>query len=199
MFVRTWMSSPAVVIPPVVPAEAALDFMITREIRRLPVVEDQKLLGIITRSDLEAALGKARKPVKVVDTTVSDIMTAKPITVDPDETLERAAQLMLENKVSGLPVMREKEIVGIITESDVFRALSEILGIKQRGARVVMTVGKDDDLLELIRKRISGLALHSLTTWRNPNGGKWEVVLRVRGHEKKAKATSRKPAEKVAL
>ena len=196
MFVRTWMSAPAVVIPPVVPADAALEFMKIREIRRLPVVEEMKLLGIITRSDLEAALGKPHKPGEINYMTVSDIMTARPITVDPDDTLEKAAQLMLDNKVSGLPVTREKEIVGIITESDIFRALSEILGIKQRGARVVMTVDKDDDLLESIRKQISGLALHSLTTWRNPNGGKWEVVLRVRGYD--TKATSRRPAEKVA-
>ena len=198
MFVRTWMSAPAVVLPPVVPADAALEFMNKREIRRLPVVEEKKLLGIITRSDLEAALGKARKPGTINHDTVADLMTAKPITVDPDETLERAAQLMLENKVSGLPVTRDKEVVGIITESDVFRALCDIMGIKQQGARVVMSVGENEDLLETIRKRLSGLALHSLTTWHNPASGKWEVVLRVRGHETKETIASRRSAEKVA-
>ena len=96
MFVHNWMSAPAVVIPPVVPAEAALGFMDRRQIRRLPVVDDGRLVGIVTRSDLMAALGKGLKKNRVGGLMVDDIMSRKPLTVLQEETLERAAEIMLE-------------------------------------------------------------------------------------------------------
>jgi predicted transcriptional regulator len=172
MFVRAWMSAPAVVVPPVAPAHATLGFMEKRKIRRMPVVEDGRLVGIVTMGDLRSA----RR-----DDAVRDVMSSAPLTVAPDETLERAAGLMLEKKVSGLPVVEEGRVVGIITESDLFRALCEMLGIGERGARVVMSVDEGDDLLGRIRKRAGGLALRSLVTVHDRRHKRWDVVLRVRG------------------
>src|SRR5262245_8428335 len=171
MFVRTWMSAPAVVVPPVAPAHAALGFMEKRKIRRLPVVENGRLVGIVTRADLEGA--KDRK--------VEDAMTRAPLTVGPDDTLERAAATMFRNKVSGLPVVEEGRVVGILTESDLFRALCRMLGFGEKGARVVMSVEDDEDLLARIKKRLSGLAMRSLVTVHDPKHNRWDVVLRVRG------------------
>lgn len=173
MFVRHWMSAPAVVVPPVAPADATLGFMTKRRIRRMPVVDDGRLVGIVTRSDLEAR--------RKANQTVNDVMTSAPLTVAPDDTLERAAAMMLENKVSGLPVVEDGRVVGILTESDLFRALCEMLGIGEKGARVVMSVDDDDDLLGRIRKRLSGLSMRSLVTVHDPKQGRWDVVLRVRG------------------
>ena len=81
MFVRNWMSAPAVVIPPIVPAGSALSFMEKRQIRRLPVVEDGRLVGIVTRSDLLAALGKDKMKRRGEERSVDRIMTRKPLTV----------------------------------------------------------------------------------------------------------------------
>lgn len=181
MFVRNWMSAPAVVIPPVVPAASALGFMEKRQIRRLPVVEDGRLLGIVTRSDLLAALGKEKVKRRGGERSVDEIMTRKPFTVEQEETLEEAAGLMLQKKVSGLPVVDGDRVVGIITESDIFRALCQILGVGEKGARVVMSVKEEDDVLAEVRKRLNGLAMRSLATYHNAPLNRWEVVVRVRG------------------
>lgn len=181
MFVRNWMSAPAVSIPPVVPAEAALGFMEKRQIRRLPVVEKGALVGIVTRSDLQAALGRGKGRLRNYEVGTVQVMTRNPVTVEPGETLERAAQMMLQKKISGLPVVNEGKLVGIITESDVFRALCEMMGIGEKGARIVMSIDDGDDFFKEVERRMNGLALRSLATCHNVEKGRWEVVARVRG------------------
>lgn len=182
MFVREWMSAPAVSIGPDVTAAAALDFLGKRKIRRLPVEKDGKLVGIVTKSDL---LGAGKKHAVHGVTTIANLMATKPLTVQQDDTLETAAQLMLSNKISGVPVLDGDRLVGIITESDLFRALCGMLGIGERGARVLMTVRDDADLLENIRGRLNGLAVRSLVTVHDPKRNAWEVVMRVRGRAPK--------------
>jgi acetoin utilization protein AcuB len=176
MFVRNWMSAPAIALGPGITASAALAFMEKRNIRRLPVVEDGNLVGIVTKSDL---LGTAKKHSAV--TTIANVMTRNPRTVQESDTLEAAASLMLKEKISGVPVMDGDFLVGIITESDLFRALCGMLGIGERGARVVMTVRDDADLLQNVRGRLNGLAMRSLVTVHDPKRNVWDVVMRVRG------------------
>lgn len=185
MYVRDRMTSPAVVIAPDATASSALAFMEKRRIRRLPVVQDGKLVGIVTMSDLEKA---ARKPSDEPVRTVGHLMTPRPLTVERDETLEVAAGLMMTRKVSGLPVMDAGRVVGILTESDLFRALCEMLGVGEKGARIVMSVDDDQSLLESIRGRLKGMAVRSLVTVHNPKRAAWDVVLRVRGREETALA-----------
>ena len=181
MFVRDWMSAPAIVIPGDVRLEAALDLMEKRKIRRFPIVKEGRIQGIVTKSDLMTVLG-ARKPSRRGEVLcVADVMKRDPVTVDSGETLERAAQVMLKRKISGLPVVDGEQVVGILTESDLFRALCEMLGIGERGARVVFSVRDSEDLLGLIRKRLNGLKMHSLVTVHDARTGYWDVVLRVRG------------------
>jgi acetoin utilization protein AcuB len=182
MFVRNWMSAPAISLPPKTTASVALAFMEKRRIRRLPVVENGQLLGIVTKSDLLGAGKKAR----VADvTTVAHVMSRNPLTVQESDTLEAAAQLMLSEKISGLPVMDGDRLVGIITESDLFRALCGMLGIGERGARVLMTVSDDTDLLQNVRGRLNGLTVRSLVTVHDPKRNVWDVVMRVRGRTAK--------------
>jgi acetoin utilization protein AcuB len=181
MFVRNWMRSPAVEVRPDIPARAALDFMGKKRIRRLPVVDAGRLVGIVTKSDLDGVVGKAREAGGREETFVRDVMTRDPVVVAPDETLEKAVGLMIEHKVSGLPVVDDTRLVGIITESDAFLALAELLGVAEKGARVAFEVDEDADLLGAVRRRLSGLALRSLATWHNAGSRRWEVVMRVRG------------------
>ena len=176
MFVRNWMSAPAIALTPGVTASAALAFMENRKVRRLPVIEDGRLLGIVTKSDL---LGTAKKHAAV--TTIANVMTRKPFAVQQEETLETAASLMLKEKISGLPVLDGDRLVGVITESDLFRALCGMLGIGEKGARVVMTVRDDADLLETIEGRLKGLGVRSLVTVHDPKRNVWDVMMRVRG------------------
>lgn len=178
MFVRDWMSAPAITLGPDATASAALAFLDKRKVRRAPVVEDGKLVGIVTKSDL---LGAGKHHAVHGVTTIANVMTQKPMTVQQDDTLEAAAQLMLANKVSGVPVLDGDRVVGIITESDLFRALCGMLGIGERGARVQMTVKDDADLLKQIHGRLNGLAVRSLVTVHDPKRNVWDVVMRVRG------------------
>jgi acetoin utilization protein AcuB len=178
MFVRNWMSAPAISLPPEVTASAALAFMEKRRVRRLPVVEDGKLVGIVTKSDLHGA-GRKEKVGSV--TTIANVMTRNPLTVQENDTLEAAAQIMLKEKISGVPVLNREKLVGIITESDLFRALCGMLGIGERGARVILSVHDEADLLQTIRGRLNGLAVRSLVTVHDPKRNVWDVVMRVRG------------------
>jgi acetoin utilization protein AcuB len=190
MFVRDRMSAPAIVLSPEATASSALAFMQKRKIRRTPVVRDGKLVGIVTMSDL---LGVANKKFTTGSvTTVAQVMTGKPFTVQSDETLEVAAQLMMSRKVSGLPVLDGDRVVGILTESDLFRALCQMLGFGERGARVVMQVDDDEDLIDQIRGRLKRMLVRSLVTVHDPKRGVWDVVMRVRGRTEAAPADERK-------
>lgn len=186
MFVRNWMSSPALTIESGLPASSAREFMEKRQVRRLPVVDDGLLVGIVTLSDLALSGSKSRN---VQQLKVRDVMTAKPHTVDRDDTLEAAAQIMIRDKVSGLPVLDGGRVVGILTESDLFGALCEMLGVGETGARVAMTVKDEEDLLDAIRRKTGTLAIRSLVTVHDPKRSEWSVVARVRGRV----ASARKP------
>ena len=183
MFVRNWMSAPAVVLPAATPIVDALEYMAVRKIRRLPVIQDGALAGIVTRSDLQAIAARQDawgRPSKIV---LGDVMKNPVLTVASDDTLEHASKIMLDNDVSGLPVMDGGRLLGMITESDVFEAFNEVMGTAESGARIVMTVPAEDQLLDTLRKRLKGLSIRSLATYRAEDGGAWEVVVRVCGRK----------------
>lgn len=175
MFVRDWMSSPVLTVARTASLEEAEAIMAARKARRLPVLENDLLAGIVTLSDLRSR--------GAGDALVEDVMTPSPVTVDPGETLEGAAELMLERKISGLPVLRGSRLVGIITESDVFRAMCELLGVREKGARVVFSLSEGENLLESLKRRLVGLVPRSLAAFHDPERGTWDVIMRVRGRE----------------
>jgi len=126
--VRDWMTPNPVTASPDTSLPDALQLMKTRNIRRLPVVEHGRLVGIVTRGDLRGAQPSAATTLSIFELhylvgriTLSEIMTPNPFTVAPDATLQEAARLMLQSKVAGLPVVSGGQVVGIITESDIFR------------------------------------------------------------------------------
>src|SRR5688572_20268093 len=183
MFVRNWMSSPAVVLPAATPVSDALEYMAIRKVRRLPVVQDGAVAGIVTRSDLQAVAARHDASHRTNRILLSDVMKSPVLTVAPDDTLEHASQIMLENEISGLPVVDGPRLLGMITESDVFEAFNEIMGTAESGARIVMTVPADTQLLDSLRRRLKGLSIRSLATYRGEDGGDWEVVVRVCGRK----------------
>jgi CBS domain-containing protein len=129
MLVREWMTSPAIVAPARMSAPEALRLMEQRKVRRLPVEEEGLLVGIVTKSDLQSKLGPFPSTWRRLKLFVTDAMTRNPVTVGPDDRLEQAAQLMLAHKISGVPVVENGKIAGIVTESDIFRAFCEAMGI----------------------------------------------------------------------
>jgi len=126
MLVREWMTAPAIAISPKMEAAAAVERMIELKFRRLPVELDGKIVGIVTRGDLEAKLGWDRMVWRRLGRRVEDAMTPNPYTVAPEDRLEKAAELMLQHRIGGIPVAENGKLVGIVTESDVFRAFVQM-------------------------------------------------------------------------
>jgi acetoin utilization protein AcuB len=89
---------------------------------------------------------------RLTPTTVAQIMTARPRTTTPDTPLEEVAALMCAHKIGALPVLRDNSLVGIITESDIFRAFVSLLGSNEPGARITFDARKGEDVFELMRK-----------------------------------------------
>lgn len=180
MFVRSWMSSPVITLPAATRAIDALELMQAKKVRRIPVLEEGRLTGILTLGDLQAVLGYQEHSIRRASTLLGDLMTREVRTVSPDDPLERAARVMLDHDVSGLPVMEGDRVAGIITESDIFLAFTRIMGIVERGVRVVFTVPEGVDLMDHLSRRTSGMAVRSLAAYPAREGG-WEAVVRVRG------------------
>lgn len=127
--VKDWMTREVVSITPETKLPDAHRLMMDKEIRRLPVVKDDHLVGIVTRGDVREAEPSDATSLNIWEINyllgklaIEGIMTKKPITVNQEATVGEAARLMLEHKISGLPVVDNKgKLVGIITESDIFR------------------------------------------------------------------------------
>ncbi|RQW79544.1 MAG: CBS domain-containing protein [Methanothrix sp.] len=126
--VKDYMTAPIYVIERNEPIQRARNLMFKYGIGRLPVLDGGKLVGIVTKYDITNRLNQAapewrRRPIDKVPIQV--VMTEKPITIFPDATMPQAAELMVENDISGLPVERDGELVGVITTRDMVRYFSE--------------------------------------------------------------------------
>jgi CBS domain-containing protein len=123
MLVRTRMSHPAVTIRQDAELQQALQLMQRKRLRRLPVVDaDGRLAGIVVERDLLLAATRFTG----VHIELAEIMTHNVVTATPDMTLTQVARTMLELRIGGLPVVENGEIVGMITESDIFRRFVEM-------------------------------------------------------------------------
>jgi CBS domain-containing protein len=128
--VKDWMEKDVVTISPLTSLTEAHRIMADKNIRRLPIIENKKLVGIVTRGDVRGAEPSEATSLSIWELNyilsrlrIKDIMTRNPITVHPDTTIEECAKIMMEKKISGLPVVDEENCIccGIITESDIFR------------------------------------------------------------------------------
>ncbi len=128
--VRDWMTPNPITIDVKTTLPDAHKLMKESRIRRLPVVDHGKLVGILTLGDIREASPSDATSLSIFELnyllarlTVDTIMTGDPIVIEPTATIRQAAQIMLEHKIGGLPVVQDEKLVGIITESDIFRVL----------------------------------------------------------------------------
>ena len=134
--VKNWMTRDIVSITPDTTLPEAHRLMMEKRIRRLPVVDQGRLVGIVTLGDVRGAEPSDATSLSIWELNyllsqlrVKEIMTRNPITVSENATIARAAQMMLEHKISGLPVVDDAgNLVGIITESDIFRLVVQSWG-----------------------------------------------------------------------
>ncbi|WP_232280074.1 MULTISPECIES: CBS domain-containing protein [Roseiflexus] len=129
--VRDWMSRPPICISESTTLPEARRLMQRRRVRRLPVLDsDGRLAGIVTEGDINRISDSQVHDMRqynlyhrVVDLPVRDFMTRTVITVGPDEPVIAVAQLLLRHRIGGVPVVEGEQVVGVITESDLFRRM----------------------------------------------------------------------------
>lgn len=132
-YVKDWMSRDVITITPDVTLPEAHQLMTENDIRRLPVVKNGRLVGIVTLGDVREAEPSGATTLSIWELnyvlsrlTVEKIMTPEPMVIDQDATIKVASKMMLDYKISGLPVVdNDGRLVGIITESDIFRMVVE--------------------------------------------------------------------------
>ncbi len=148
MLVKDLMTPDPVNISPLRSVAEAADIMQKQGIRHLPVINDEnKLVGLVTRASLGKALpgmgtGLTRFEFNYLtsSTAVSDVMIKEPALIKEDEGVEDAARIMNSKRISSLLVMRDGLLVGIITDTDLFGALLELLGARRPGLRLTVHV-----------------------------------------------------------
>jgi acetoin utilization protein AcuB len=191
MLVRHRMSAPPITIAPEVPVMDALQLMKEKNVRRLPVVDSKgRLVGIVSEKDLLRAAPSPATALSIFEITyllhkltVGEVMTRGVVTVTADTPLERAARIMAERHLGGLPVMDGQQLVGIITETDILLGFSEALGAFEPGVRLTLEAPNRPGILATVVSKIHSLGgnIASLTVMhgREPKSG--YIVVKVQG------------------
>ena len=190
MFVRTYMTPDPIGISPDENFYQAMDLMRKNKIRRLPVIEARHLVGVIAEKDLISTQPSSANSLSLYEVyslletiRVRQIMSRPVFTVEGDCPIEEAARIMVENKIGCLPVMAGNNMVGIITETDVFKALVEILGGKEKGHRFTIQVqervGQLAQVTELIAS--AGGNIYAVTTSNVTDEARREVTIKTTG------------------
>ncbi|GAB4539874.1 MAG: CBS and ACT domain-containing protein [Anaerolineales bacterium] len=162
MFVGERMSHPVISVTPDASIHDVLAMFKKEHIRRAPVIKGGKLVGIISERDL---LNASPSPVSSLSVwemnyllskvTVNQVMSKKVKSVDYDTPIEDAARLMADNKIGGLPVMRSGKVVGMITETDLFKIFLELMGARVKAVRVTALIEDLPGQLAKITKAIA--------------------------------------------
>jgi len=191
MLVKERMSTHPITINPATSLHDALQTMHESHVRRLPVLDkDGNLVGIVLEKDLLYASPSPATSLSVYELnylvakiTVDDLMTRDVITVSEDCPLEEAARIMVDNEISGLPVMRGTQLVGMITESDLFKVFLELLGAREWGLRVAIKVADRKGMLASLTRGIAdrGGNIVALGTFWGDDLSNREIAFKVQG------------------
>jgi len=192
MFVRDRMSSPAVTITPNTTLQDALNLMHEHRFRRLPVVDEKgRLVGIVSERDLLYASPPPATLLNGLELNhvlsklqIEEVMTQDVITTTPDAFIEDAARLMVENKIGGLPIVDEdNHVVGVITETDVFRAFIEMYRAGHSGLYLTLKVRDREGVIAELSKAVFGLGgnILSISSFCDETTGDYRLV--IKGHD----------------
>jgi acetoin utilization protein AcuB len=190
MFVRTYMTRDPITISLDSTYPQALSMIRKNKIRHLPVVDGSRLVGIVVEQDLLSNQPSPATTLSVYEIyslldslRVRQIMTRPVITVEGDCPLEEAARIMVENKISCLPVMDGDRLVGLITQTDVFKVLVEVLGGQEDGLRLTLRLPEVVGELARVTSRIAeaGGNIVAVTSSRVMEDREREVTIKAYG------------------
>jgi acetoin utilization protein AcuB len=172
LLVRDWMTGNLVTLSPEASAAEALTLCRERRIRHILILEERRLVGIVSdrdRRDASPALGDPERARTLRKIRVGDVMTREVITVDPQDSIENAAQQMYELKIESLPVVAEEELLGIVTSSDVMRALVMLAGLPEPGCRIEVRVPNREGILAEVAGEIRDLEVDIFDVLSDPD------------------------------
>ncbi|HYA89031.1 MAG TPA: CBS and ACT domain-containing protein [Nitrospirota bacterium] len=191
MFVSNWMTAKVFTVNADDYLSDALVLMKEKAIKHLPVMKNGKLKGIISDRDIKEYSPSKATSLDIYElhyllakTKMKDIMTEKVITTSPDAPVEVAAMTLLDKNIGCLPVLDKSELVGIISDRDIYHALVDITGVRHGGHRICVTIedrpGSIKEVADIIRR--NGFHLRSiLTSYENVKKGYRDVVIRATG------------------
>ena len=195
MLVKNWMSKNVVSIDVNDSMQDAMRLLKEHDIRMLPVMKKGRLVGIVTDRDLKKASASDATTLEVhellyllTEIKIKDIMTKDPMTVPPDYTAEETAQVLLENKISGAPVADDNgQVVGTITQTDLFRVLISLTGVGTRGIQFALLIkdqpGSIKEVADVIRA-FGGRMVSILTSYDEVSDGYRKVYIRMHSIER---------------
>jgi acetoin utilization protein AcuB len=198
MLVQELMTKNPLTTTPETPVQDALVLMREKNVRRLPVLDKTgKLVGIVSDKDLLYASPSPATSLSVFEInallskiTIAHVMTKKVVTISEDLPVEDAARIMADKKIGGLPVIKSSKLVGIVTETDLFRALLQLLGGRRSGVRVTVqvpgakgTFAKITGIVSAAGGDIVGLGVSEAL---GVPGDHWNMTLKVQDLTKKA-------------
>jgi len=195
MFVGERMSRPVISVSPDSPINEVLAMFRKEHIRRAPVMKDGKLVGIVTENDLLNASPSTVTTLSIWEMNyliskvlVKNVMTKKVITVDKDTPIEEAARIMADKKLGGVPVTSLGKVVGMITETDLFKIFLELMGARQKALRVTATIADKPGQLAKLTKAIAhgGGNFISFGMFSGPDANTRVVTFKVEGINKTA-------------
>ncbi len=198
MLIKDWMATAILTVDANTSVMRATRTMKENNIRRLPVLSHGKLIGVITDRDLKEASPSSTSDIDIhemyyllSEMKVKDVMTDKCISLKQDDTLEKAALVMLKERISGIMIMDDDDnLVGLLSETDILRGFIEATGIQDGSYQFVIEMpdqpGSTSKVIDLIRKR-DARVLSILTSFSDAPRGCKTVAIRISVDEATAK------------
>lgn len=190
MLVRNWMTQNVIMVDANDSVVDATKKLKENDIRMLPVTRKGKLVGIVTDRDLKRASASDATTLEMHELLyliskikVKEIMTKNPITVPLDFTVEETAEVLMKNKISGVPVVNGRnQISGIITQDDLFRAMISLTGLKSRGIQFAVQIedrpGSIKEVADILR-RYGGRMVSILSSYERVQKGYRKAYIRM--------------------
>ncbi len=182
LLVQDWMSRNLVTLSPEASVAEALALCRERRIRHIPILEEGRLVGIVSDRDLRdasPALGDPERTKALQEIRVGEVMTQEVNTIDPQDFIENAAQEMYELKIESLPVVAEEELLGIITSSDIMRALVTLAGLPEPGTRIEVRVPDRAGILAEVVGKIHDLEVDIVSVLSDQRSGNRTLVFQL--------------------
>jgi acetoin utilization protein AcuB len=190
MFVKERMTRPVITVPEDMTVPDAINLFKREHIRRAPVVRGGKLVGFVSETDLLNASPSPVTSLSIFEVhyllnkiTVEQVMRKNVATIGGDTPIEEAARIMADNKIGGLPVVEDGFVVGIITQTDLFKILLEMMGARESGCRVTVLIPDKPGQFAKIGKAFGELEANiiAMGTFAGKDSSNRTVTFKVQG------------------